>query len=233
MQYPQARSIPIIPKLINADLMIPYINSLKDIPIGYSIYDGTIVKYDFASQKITPIIGNSLILENKFIINLIKILNSIPVIKLTIIDFANSLYDFDGEDYYINSEFTQAIENIKTNNNDKITNVYILNGISVIYDKVLDEGINSLFDIFNNLSLYNNSYFILTDNSAPFKKTTMEQWYSNNNIYSIIWAGKGVDNQTIMPLNLSKADLSNNNDTIYIICNGQYKVLKGLGAGDE
>ncbi len=233
MNFPKARNIPVIPKNINSDIMIPYINSFNDVPIGYNVYNGIVIKYNFANQKITPIIGESLLLENKFITNLIKILNSIPTIKLTVIDFASSLYDFDGEDYYINSEFTQAIENIKTNNNDKITNVYILNGISVIYDKVLDEGINSLFDTLSNLNIYSNSYFILSDNFAPFKKTIREKWYINSNINSMIWVGKGIDSQNLLSISkINKADLTDDNSIIYVIYNNQYEVIKGLGTGE-
>ena len=55
--------------------------------------------------------------------------------------------------------------------------IYIITGIGYIYDKVLDEGIAALFNIFNNPQLVPNSSFILSDNQNSIKKLENEAWY--------------------------------------------------------
>ena len=232
LPYEKARKIPIIPKEITSDYMIPYINTITDVPIGINIYNGLIMQYNFTGQKITPIIGNSILIDNKFILNLIKEINSIPTIKLRVLDFADRMVDLVGDEYYINSEFTQAINDLK-NINDKMPNVYILNGISLIYDKVLDEGINSLFEMLRNIDNYPNTYFILCDNYASFRKTMREDWYINSSINNAIWIGKNVDTQDVIKLNkVNKCDLYESNNYVYVISADNYEILKGIGASE-
>ena len=94
---------------------------------------------------------------------------------------------------YINGEFTKNIDLISKNEKEnELTKIYVLIGIGYIYDKVLDEGIDALFSIFNNLNSYKNSYFIFVDNYSSYKRIMKEKWYDTVNNKSGIWIGKDV-----------------------------------------
>lgn len=53
----KAKKIPIIPKNIDIDYMLPYMKNIDDIPIRIESYTGEILKYNFTQNKILPIIG--------------------------------------------------------------------------------------------------------------------------------------------------------------------------------
>ena len=228
----KAKKIPIIPKNIDIDDMLSYTEEVNNIPIGIDIYDGTILKYDFTTNKILPIIGKNLLTENSFITNLIQLFTSLPNIKICVIDFSDTLNQLDNNVEYHNDEFTTTINNIITKEkelNGKI--FYFIVGIGYIYDKVLDEGIKVLSDILLKSNYFTNSYFILIDNYNSYRKIIKEKWYQNNSNNNGIWVGKGVELQNIIKLNsLNKSDVIGDlKGMIYTINQGDYKVIKGLG----
>lgn len=232
--YPiKVREIPVIPNVVNSDTMLPYIDNITNVPIGIDCYDASVVKFDFSKNKIVKIIGKSVILENKFIVNLINIFSSIPSIKLKIIDFSRSLSDVSGEFEYYNDNFTASITSIvDAEKQTKCKIVYLLVGIGYIYDVVLDEGINALSTILNNTDKLNNSYFILVDNLVTCKKIMNESWYRYVSNDCGIWVGKGIDLQNCFKIDdLSKDDANEDvNGLIYSIVSGKYRVVKGIGA---
>lgn len=200
-KYEKNPSIPVIPEEITSETLSPYIDSITNVPVGITIDDASVSKFNFIENKITQIIGNNIVMEHSFLNNLIKILSSIPSIKLRIIDFMDAITEDLGVEYS-NGEFTKTINSIKTSEKeDDSTKVYILIGIGYIYDKVLDEGIDSLFSIFNNLDRYQNSYFIFIDNYTSYRKIMKEKWYSNVNNTSGMWIGKDIDIQSAIKTN--------------------------------
>ncbi len=228
----KAKKIPIIPKHIDIDYMLPYIEDTNNIPIGIDITDGTIYKYDFAKNKILSIIGKSILTENSFITSLIQLFTSLPNLKICIIDFSDTLSELDGNIEYHNDEFTATINNIAENEKQEKRKIfYFIVGIGYLYDKVLEEGIEKLSSIFIEQDKLINSHFILIDNYTSYRKIINEKWYHSISHHNGIWVGKGIDIQTIFQINsLSKSDITNNVKTvIYTIENGNYQVIKSIG----
>lgn len=229
--YKKNSPIPIIPDKITSETLSPYIDNITNVPVGIAINDASINKFNFLENKIIQIIGNNIILEYEFLKNLIKILSSIPSIKLRILDFVDAISDDLGVEYS-NGEFTKTINFIKNaEKEDSSTKIYLLIGIGYIYDKVLDEGINSLFSIFNNLEKYPNSYFIFIDNYTSYRKIMKEKWYKNvNNSYGI-WVGKDVNIQTAIKIdNMTKSMSSESfNGVAYTIKDSKCTLIKCIG----
>ena len=137
---------------------------------------------------------------------------------------------------YINGEFTKNIDLISKNEKEnELTKIYVLIGIGYIYDKVLDEGIDALFSIFNNLNSYKNSYFIFVDNYSSYKRIMKEKWYDTVNNKSGIWIGKDVGIQTSIKIpNMKKCDASEDfNGVSYAIIDGEYSLMKCIGTHNE
>ena len=235
--YPnKASHIPIIPKVVNSDTMLPYVETIWNVPIGINTYTGEVERYNFASKKITMVLGKSTIITTGFLTNLVSILSSIPDIRLKIFDFSGSLSPSNEYDYF-NGDFTKNISNInKAEKDSKIRSIYLMVGISYIYDKVLDEGLNELSKIFNSIDKFENSHFIFVDNYPSYRKITKEIWYDNAiDKENCIWVGQGIELQNVISINkLSKSDINDvANGTLFRISNGNYQVVKGLDNPNE
>ena len=227
--------IPIIPMNVTAESLSAYIDTVNNVPVGIKIQDAQICKYNFTKNKITQIIGNNIVIETNFLIDFIKTISNIPNIKPIVFDFVECITEQLAVDY-INGEFTKNINQIKLQEKEnQLTKIYILVGIGYIYDKVLDDGIEALFSIFNNINSYSNSYFIFIDNYSSYKRIMKEQWYKTINNESGIWIGKDVNVQTAIKINkMKKCDASEDfNGVGYSIDNGEYKLIKCIGTKNE
>lgn len=230
----KARKIPIIPKIIDLDLMIYNLEDINNVPIGIDMYDGKIYKYDFTRNKILPIIGKTLLSENNFVKGMICLFASIPNIQVSVIDFSLTLNNIEANIEYHNDEFTKTIEEIKQGTKENKKKYYFLIGIGHIYDTVLDEGITSLFNTFTNQSLPN-SYFILIDNYVSYRKIINEKWYKGISHNNGIWVGNGIEMQNAIEVeNLQKSDITEiAKDIAFTVENGNYRVVKTISSKEE
>ena len=232
----KAPAIPIIPVTVNADTLAPYITNLSAVPLGINIHNAEICQYDFVKNKITQIIGNYIITETEFLMQLLKILSLLQDTKLKILDFAGIIADPSEFEDCAQDEFTDNIGKIITNEKTETKQmIYVIIGIGRIYDKVLDEGIEKLFKIFNSVESFTKSSFILIDNYSAFKKSMNEPWYSKIEPHTGVWVGADIENQTAIKCpNITKSDLNEDfNSIVYVSNNGSYTVLKGIGAEPE
>ena len=230
----KAPPIPIVPTTVTADKLAPYINDLSNVPLGIDIYNAKAFTFDFIKNKITQVIGNYIITEQEFLNEFLRTLNMLQETKLKIIDFAEVIENPNDFEDYSNDDFTDTIHHII--DNEKIENkrmIYVIIGIGRIYDKVLDEGIEVLFNIFNNVEKYKKSSFIIIDNYSIFRKTMTEDWYKKQVDSSIgVWVGADIESQTAIHCpNLSKSDANEEfNGIIYASDGEKYGVLRGLGS---
>ncbi|MCI9280071.1 MAG: type VII secretion protein EssC [Bacilli bacterium] len=231
LNYTKAKAIPVIPETVTVDSLSAHIDNYTNIPIGVNIYDASICQFNIIQNPISQIIGNNLLVENDFINHFLSILSSVPNIKMEIIDFMGNIGINSGISY-TNNNFTEKLKSITDGDGNGNKKVYILIGIGYIYDKVLDEGVNHLFSIFNHLDDYPNSYFVFADNYSSYKRIMKEEWYSKSvNNKSGIWIGKGIDSQKAMEIsNLATSDVNEDFQGLsYVINNEKYQVMKCIG----
>lgn len=234
----RARSVPVIPKVVTPEMLLPYTEDGSNVPIGYNDYDGSILKFDFYANKITQILGTSLLFSNGVVCGLINLLISIPSIKVRVIDFSDAIKNINPDVEYHNDEFTATISSIleeEKNSPSKI--ITFLVGLGYIHDRVLDEGIAELFGFLENVQKFKNTYFVIVDNFASIRKVSNEKFFDNVSKTSGIWIGTGVDVQnsfTIKDLNKGDVITEENNAVGYVINNSDYKVCKCLSVeGDD
>ena len=217
--------------------MAPYITNLSAVPVGLNIKDAQVYYMNLLENKITQVIGNYIITEKKFLNELVKVLNRVQETKLRVIDIAGALDEIEELEDYMSDEFTQAIRSITIKEKEETKNiVYLIIGIGRIYDKVLDEGIEYLFKIFENVGAYKKSSFIIVDNYSAYRKTMEEPWYKthvNKNIG--IWVGPDIENQqAINHDKLTKGEINEDfNGIVYCSNENENVVLKGIGTIPE
>ncbi len=233
----KAPPIPIIPNIVTADTMTPYISELSSVPIGINIRDAKVFTMNFIKYKITQVVGNYIITEKWFLNELIRVLSLLQDTKLKVIDFAGAIDDPSEIDDYMGDEFTNSINKIIEN--EKIESkhmIYVIIGIGRIYDKVLDEGIEMLFKIFRSVESFKKSSFIIIDNYSAFRKTIEESWYKEKvNKNCGIWVGSDIDKQLAVTCNgFSKGEINEDfNGIVYATCDDKSVVLKGIGTLPE
>jgi len=234
---PKAPPIPIIPNIVTADTMAPYITNLSAVPVGINIKDANVFYMNLLENKITQVTGNFIVTEKNFLNELVNVLNRVQETKLRVLDIAGALDNVEDLDDYMADEFTQAIRSITIKEKEETKNIiYLIIGIGRIYDKVLDEGIEYLFKIFENVGAYKKSSFIIIDNYSAFRKTMEENWYKthvNKNVG--IWVGPDIENQqAINHDKLTKGELNEDfNGIIYCSNENENVVLKGIGTIPE
>ena len=227
----KAQNIPNIPKTVKYENVISYIKDLDAVPIGFNVKNANISTIDILKNKLIFVCGNQINAEPKFIIELIKVFSSIPSAKVKVIDLADNLAGVDVDEYY-NGEFTNTINSILTAEQEtKQKIIYIITGIGYIYDRVLDEGIETLFKIFNNEYKLNNSFFILADNYSSMKKLEEEKWYKKQSINNGIWINQGINVQNIIHVDNIKIYDANEefNGLAYNVKDNKYEVIKLIG----
>lgn len=232
----KAPPIPVIPATVTADTLTPYIADLKAVPLGVDIRDAHIFTFDFIQNKITQVIGNYIITDKKFLDDFLKVLNLLQDTKLKIIDFADAVDDQSEFEDYSNQDFTDTINRIIENEKTETKQmIYVLIGIGRVYDKVLDEGIETLFKILNNADSFKKSSFIIADNYSIYRKIMKEEWYQKVNTQVGVWVGADIESQTAITMpNLSKSDANEEFNGIIYASNGtEYSVLKGIGSRPE
>lgn len=229
----KAPAIPVIPSTVSADSLAPHITNLSAVPLGLNIHNAEVYKFNFIENKITQIIGNYVITETQFLMQLLKVLNLLQNTKLKIIDFAGVIADPEEFEDCAQDEFTDNIGKIITNEKTETKQmIYVIIGIGRIYDRVLDEGIEKLFKVFSNVEDYKKSSFIIIDNYSIFKRIMDEPWYSKIKPHTGVWVGADIENQTAIECpNITKSDLNEDFNAItYVSNDNSYAVLKGLGA---
>ena len=131
----KAPPIPIIPTIVTADTMAPYITNLSAVPVGLNIKDAQVYYMNLLENKITQVIGNYIITEKKFLNELVKVLNRVQETKLRVIDIAGALDEIEELEDYMSDEFTQAIRSITIKEKEETKNiVYLIIGIGRIYE---------------------------------------------------------------------------------------------------
>ena len=201
--------------------------------MGINIKDANVFSLDLMKNKITQIIGNYIINEKNFLNELVKVLSLVQESKLRIIDFAGAIDDPSEIDDYMGDEFTKSIKSITIKEKEETKNIiYLIIGIGRIYDKVLDEGIEYLFKIFDNVDAYKKSSFIIIDNYSAFRKTMDEEWYRkqvNKNVG--VWVGTDIESQVAISYDkLTKGEINEDfNGIVYCSTDNENVVLRGIG----
>ena len=227
----KAQKIPNIPKTVMYENVISYIKDLDVVPIGFNVKNANVSTINILKNKITFVCGNQINANPKFLVELIKVLSSIPSAKVKVIDFADSLLETEADEYF-NGEFTNVITSILSAEQEtKQKIIYIISGIGYIYDRVLDEGIEKLFKIFNNEYKLDNSFFILSDNYSSMKKLENEEWYKKLTINNGIWIDQGINIQNIIKAdNITVYDSNEEfNGLAYNVKDSKYEVIKLIG----
>lgn len=227
----KAHAIKSLPANIKVKDMLKLSPTIDSIPLGYTIDEVELVRYNFIKNKLTIILGEEIFDNITFVCGIIDLLDSLNI-KINLIDFLDCI-STDGNINYVNNNFIDIFKEIISNKSNKLT-INIILGIGTIKDNLTEEEQNYFNAIMENYNKITYNYFIIIDNSSNFKNITSYSWYNNLDKQNGIWLGENIDNQNIFNINnLIDSEESIASDTAFIIENNNYTIIKSIGDNDE
>ena len=237
----RAKKVPIVPDIVYDDLFYDDITSLKSVPIGYNIKSKEKSFFNFEVNQFNQLLTTSMSDDKmSFIYSLSKIISKISNVKLTVIDFVKAIEKEIENVKVYNENFDNAIIEINNeiikNKQKDTTNVYLVLGAGMINNKLSNQGKIVLEKLFEKISQFENTKFILMDVLASYRNLLVEEWYQKyiNNTAGI-WLDADISNQMIINApNVSLEDRKIDFPQIgYKVENGKHEIIKFMIERDE
>ncbi len=223
----KAKEIKVLPRVVTLKHLLKKPKTIDKIPLGFSIDDGDVVYYNFIKRQFNLVLGKRVIEDVNVMCGLIDLFDAAKNIKINILDFLSCIQT-DGEVNYYNVDFKAALSDIM---NSKEPTINFLIGLGNYKKTMSLEERKMLDNIMNSPAQYPNQFFIIVDNVDRFKNLQHENWYANIPKNIGLWCGDDIDEQDVLITEDLKAyDIQDvNKDTIYVIENSQYQLVKGIG----
>lgn len=237
----KAKEIKVMPDEVHFSDLPQENISYSNIPVGLGMESVLPISYNFENNKITNILYEE---QSGYELSFAKIvfdmIYNIPDVNLNIIDFTTIFKEeYQTKDNYYFENFDQAITNINNNilsSNGGQKNVIAIIGIGQFKTQFGPNGIAIFNNLFNKLSILENTYAIFVDSYDSIKSILTEIWYQNviDNT-SGIWLGNGVGNQMVININnLSTEHRKLNFPCMgFLVKKGKYEVIKYVVEEDD
>ena len=196
----KAPKIPILPEVVNKEIVQEYLGSLAHIPLGIEKETLNMATINLNNEFIYNITGEDITTEPGFIRGIIKNIVSVENTKCIVFDTNNVLGDFTYDNvFYSKDTCYPAIDKINEsyNNNDPTqTTVAIILNINSMLNKLSTIEKSKFTNLISQCKGRNNIKFIIVDNIDVIKSINFEPWYKSNvNMAEGIWLGNGIGNQ--------------------------------------
>ncbi len=243
--FDKARSIPVMPDIIELELFRPKYEGLTTVPIGLAKESLNASLYDFSSNVMNIISSNSMENTRVFMLNLIKLFEMNNTFNKVVIDAVNYFDEFNYRINMINKDFNEMVDKLKivddqlqkiyidNNMNPRVlknipNNLIVIFGIEKFFTRLDDEHKNIFKEILSHNKELLKINFIFVDIPLSFKKYEYDDWYKNSiNATDGIWVGGGINQQYLLKPTIQPATISNiDNDFGVMLKNGTPIVVK-------
>ena len=222
----KAEQIPTLPNIVNLDIITPYIDSLKNIPVGIERSSLEVATIDVVSTPGILITSNKLENTCNYAKSFIELLNKYNNSFFTILDVENSL----NIENSITDNFQQEIDNLISNiesNKNSYTGFIVVNGIDKLVTKVNDNA--KLLKLTTLLKENENIRMVIIDAYIKIKKYVFEGWFTTLfNVNYGVWIGRGLSDQNLFHISNINRDMSKDykNYMGYLINEGYATLIK-------
>lgn len=246
-----AISIPVLPEIVDFDVVKSQITTLDKVPIGVLKNELEYEIVDFKNRYTSLITSQDISLIKNFMIPLVNVLHKIKDHYLIVIDAENIFTKIPENIKYYNSSFDALFKELNNytlkqealykangfnrnalNNYPQMTIVLI--GINKFRAQLSDDN-NNIFEEFIVRSKdYGKNSFILVETIDHLKNMEYDSWFKSviNPSYGI-WLGNGITEQFTIKLAKTPRSLSDEipNNFGYSIVRGNPKLIKFLEGG--
>ena len=227
--------IPVMPRIINSNLLITGDYSIDSVPIGIEIKNNCSYCYDF-SKFITNIFYSNYKYMEDFITSLSKLLSMALNTKVVILDAIGNLETFEDTKYF-DSNFTKVIPALIDNIDEKkkIDNfneniIFIINGYYKLENHLKDcrldnLNVKTISDLINYTKDLNNYKFIIIDSISNSKIESYE-WFNLFDSSNGILFDIDPDEQDVFSFDDDYSKIKINKDIAVVIKNNKKKYIK-------
>ena len=211
--------------------MIEYLDDISAVPIGINKEDLSVFLFNMKKEFISVVTSQNIENTTQFVFSLIKeIAQKLLYMNIGFFD-AEELIQENRDN--IKSEYTNFVDNIKSNEKDSYLGVII--GIDKFFSLV-ERDETSFSEEMTELASMGNCNFILVDNATKIKNHAFDLWYQEHvHDNTGIWVGNGVNDQYTVNISGINRNLMNNcgNGYGFAINNGEPTMIKLVGASTE
>ncbi len=197
----KAKNIPILPEIINLNLLKPNIKTFLSIPIGISKDTLEVANINLKNNLIYTITSDDISQETKFFKEFIKVLANINNTNLLIMDSLNigSIINQNNV-FYSNGTCYEGLDKLyellETINNSDSYIICLIIGINTILSKLSNIEKSKFTSLFDKVASLEKIKFIIVDNIDSIKALSFETWFKNHTDLSYgLWLGNGINNQ--------------------------------------
>lgn len=248
----KAYKIPILPKVVDHDIVKNTLNNIETIPVGIEKDSLQIATIDAKKNYISLITGTDMFEYHKFINSLYQTFTYIEKQKIVIFDTLEIIENQIPNTLLVNKNYNEVIKRLNVDITNQI-NLYKENNFqtSILSDKdkvtIIIVGIENLLNKLESttktefttalkdakeLTTYN---FVLIDTIDKLKTISFEPWFKSTvDVTNGVWLGNGILDQFIIKLSISPRQLRQElpEDFGIIIKKGRPCVIKLL-EGEE
>ena len=241
----KARSIPVMPEVIELSRFNEQYTGIDNVPIGLTKETLQPCLYDFGSFGVSLMISNEMSNMRNYIKEFINTISSKTTFNKLVIDACNFFEDFKYDVTYIPDKFNEIVDKIKTvddnlqdylaKNNMNLrsiktvtNNLIVIIGIEKFMNKLDDEHKEIIKNIMIHQKEVQKVNFLIIDTVNIIKKYEYEDWYKESVVNDNgIWIGMGVNNQYSIKMNSQPSSLNTiENDYAVVVKNGMPAVVK-------
>ena len=225
----KAIPVPTLPKKIEAQDMKEYLKDISKVPIGLVKKNLEVYMYDFTKKFMTVISTKNMIDAVEWLNCLLEEVKELKNTKVKVLD-ADKISDSKKEAY---DNFVKEVN--KDMKDKKTFNLYVI----VRIDKFANEGAideSEFSELLEKAKQSEKQSFIIIDNPELLEGHGYDEWYVNFiDKDSGIWIGNGMENQTLISLNLFTEKVDNNcgNSFGYVVDEGNPTLIKLIGIEEE
>ena len=223
----KAKSVPILPKTVNFNLLQKYITDLRHIPIGISKNTLEINYIDLTNNPGYIITSNRLDNTKSCVKSILLSIRELKDTMLIVLDPSKKL-ELD-ENQFPNYFTTNLDETLKSLEDYTKSNP---NLVVLIYDlaKVLNKTDKTIFNnVMTNIKNNENTHLIAVDSYSKLKQLAFESFFLNSfDLSEGLFIGRGISDQNLLKLsNITKEMLSDyKNDFGFVISESYATLIK-------
>ena len=196
----KAPNVPILPDVVNEDIVRNYLNNIRTIPVGVEKESLSISTIDLSNTFMYNITGDDISSDSTFIKGLLKIIKKINNAECIVFDAISTLDNYNEENIvYSNDTCYKSIDSLTAmcENNDQNKTIFaILIGVNSLMNKLSSIEKGKLQTLITDSKTKNNIKYIIIETIDNIKNISFEPWYKGNcDLSEGIWLGNGIANQ--------------------------------------
>lgn len=194
-----------IPEDVASTDLIPYVNTLEDVPIGIDLYGKQLAKYNFEKNKVHLIASDQIAQNIEFLYGLAAVLSKTQNTKVRIVDFLNifkkPILDIQIFEQDKNEVVAALEKDAETRTESQDYGITFIIGAGRFKNVLTAAGADIFRSLMEKTKDSKKNIYLLIDDYEPLRTLKLEKWFNAVDTKNGIWLGTGLDSQSLFDCN--------------------------------